>query len=102
MEGSDLVRLGVRTQAAIRLTHSMLPESVPYVRITGFRVGSAEVSLEITRRNKTVSTAILNRRGEIDIVATLTYRFASNGCEKGELRSCKEIRQAIKILSSGN
>jgi glycogen debranching enzyme len=64
--------LGLQIDAvtpAIRLTHSMLPESVPYVRITGLRVGSAEVSLEITRRNKTVSTAILNRRGEIDIVA---------------------------------
>jgi glycogen debranching enzyme len=64
--------LGLQIDAvtpAIRLTHSMLPESVPYVRITGLRVGSAEVSLEITRRNKTVSTAILNRRGDIDIVA---------------------------------
>jgi glycogen debranching enzyme len=63
--------LGIQIDAeapAIRLTHSMLPESVPYVRITGLRVGSAEVSLEITRRNKTVSVAILDRRGDIDIL----------------------------------
>jgi hypothetical protein len=63
--------LGIQIDAvapAIRLTHSVLPESVPYVRISGLRVGSAEVSLEITRRNKTVRTAILDRRGDIDIL----------------------------------
>jgi hypothetical protein len=47
----------------------MLPESVPSVRIAGIRVGSAEVSLEITRNEKTVSIAILDRHGEIDIVS---------------------------------
>jgi glycogen debranching enzyme len=64
--------LGLQVDAlapAIRLTHPMLPESVPYVRITGIRVGSAKVSLAITRHHKTVSTAILERRGEIDIMA---------------------------------
>jgi glycogen debranching enzyme len=54
--------------AAIHFIHPMLPECIPYVRLTGIRVGSAEVSLEITRHQKTVSTAILGRRGHIDIV----------------------------------
>jgi glycogen debranching enzyme len=54
--------------AVIRFVHPMLPESVPYVRITGIRVGSAEVGLEITRNEKTVSTSILDRHGDIDVV----------------------------------
>jgi glycogen debranching enzyme len=54
--------------AVIRFVHPMLPESIPSVRITGVRVGSAEVSLEIIRHQKTVSTAILDRHGDIDIV----------------------------------
>ena len=54
--------------AAIHFIHPMLAECIPYVRLTGIRVGSAEVSLEITRHPKTVSTAILGRRGHIDIV----------------------------------
>jgi glycogen debranching enzyme len=54
--------------AVIRFVHPMLPESVPYVRITGIRVGSAEVGLEITRNEKTVSTSILDRHGGVDVV----------------------------------
>jgi len=54
--------------AVIRFVHPMLPESVPYVRITGIRVGSAEIGLEITRNKKTVSISILDRHGGIDIV----------------------------------
>ena len=63
--------LGIQIDAeapAIRLTHSMLPESVPYARITGLKVGPAEVSLEITRHHRTASTAILDRRGDIDVI----------------------------------
>lgn len=63
--------LGMRIDApgaAIRFVHPMLPESIPYVRITGLRVGSAEVSLEITGHQKTVSTTILHCRGNIDIM----------------------------------
>ena len=54
--------------AVIRFVHPMLPESVPYVRITGIRVGSAEIGLEMTRNKKTVSISILDRHGGIDIV----------------------------------
>ena len=64
--------LGMQIDApnsVIRFVHPMLPESVSSVRIAGIRVGSAEVSLEITRNEKTVSIAILDRRGEIDIVS---------------------------------
>lgn len=64
--------LGMQIDApnsVIRFVHPMLPESVPSVRIAGIRVGSAEVSLEITRNEKTVSTAILDRHGEIDILS---------------------------------
>jgi glycogen debranching enzyme len=63
--------LGMKIDAlgtAIHFIHPMLPECIPYVRLTGIRVGSAEVSLEITRHQKTVSTAILDRRGDIDIM----------------------------------
>jgi hypothetical protein len=52
----------------IRFAYPMLPESVPYVRMKGIKVGSAEVALEITRNEKTVSIAILDRNGEVDIV----------------------------------
>jgi glycogen debranching enzyme len=44
--------LGMKIDAlgtAIHFIHPMLPECIPYVRLTGIRVGSAEVSLEITR-----------------------------------------------------
>jgi glycogen debranching enzyme len=64
--------LGMQIDApnsVIRFVHPMLPESVSSVRIAGIRVGSAEVSLEITRNEKTVSIAILDRHGEIDIVS---------------------------------
>ncbi|MBV8226830.1 MAG: hypothetical protein JO232_16750 [Verrucomicrobia bacterium] len=50
-----------------RFIYPMLPESVPYVRMKGVRVGSAEVVLEIKRNEKTVSIAILDRHGEVDI-----------------------------------
>jgi glycogen debranching enzyme len=63
--------LGMKIDAlgtAVHFIHPILPECIPYVRLTGIRVGSAEVSLEITRHQKTVSTAILDRRGDIDIV----------------------------------
>ena len=63
--------LGIQIDAeapAIRLTHSMLPESVPYARVTGLKVGPAELSLEITRHHRTASTAILDRRGDIDVI----------------------------------
>jgi glycogen debranching enzyme len=56
------------TGAAIRFTHPMLPESIPYVRIKGLRVGSAEVELEITRHQNTVTIAITDRRGEVAIM----------------------------------
>jgi glycogen debranching enzyme len=63
--------LGMQIDApntVIRFAYPMLPESVPYVRIKGIKVGSAEVALEITRNEKTVSIAILDRNGEVDIV----------------------------------
>jgi len=63
--------LGMRIDAlsrAICFIHPMLPECIPYVRLNGIRVGSGEVSLEITRHQKTVSTAILDRRGDLDIM----------------------------------
>lgn len=47
--------LGMKIDAlgtAIHFIHPMLPECIPYVRLTGIRVGSAEVSLEITRHQK--------------------------------------------------
>jgi len=63
--------LGMRIDAlsrAICFIHPMLPECIPCVRLNGIRVGSGEVSLEITRHQKTVSTAILDRRGDLDIM----------------------------------
>jgi glycogen debranching enzyme len=63
--------LGMQIDApntVIRFAYPMLPESVPYVRMKGIKVGSAEVALEITRNEKTVSIAILDRNGEVDIV----------------------------------
>jgi len=62
--------LGMQIDApnrVIRFVYPMLPESVPYVRMKGVTVGSAEVALEITRNGKTVSIAILDRHGEIEI-----------------------------------
>ena len=63
--------LGMRVDAlggAIRMMHPMLPECIPLLRIKGLRVGSARVSLEIARHHKTVTTAIFDRHGEIDVM----------------------------------
>jgi glycogen debranching enzyme len=63
--------LGMKIDAlgkTVHFIHPMLPECIPYVRLTGLRVGLAEVSLEITRHQRTVSIAILDRRGDVDVV----------------------------------
>jgi glycogen debranching enzyme len=54
--------------AIIRLIRPMLPECIPYLRIKNLRVGSAQVSLEIARYHQTVTTAVFDRQGDIDVL----------------------------------
>jgi glycogen debranching enzyme len=54
--------------AAIRLIHPMLPDCIPDVKISGITVGASEVSLTITGNRDTVSTSVLDRRGDIDVI----------------------------------
>jgi hypothetical protein len=53
----------------VRFVHPMLPESVPYVRIRGLKVGSALVDLELTRHHDTVSVVIPRRSDDVQIVS---------------------------------
>ncbi len=54
----------------VRFVHPMLPELVPYVRIRGLKVGSAQVDLELTKHHETVGVSIPRRLGDVEIITT--------------------------------
>jgi len=53
----------------IYLHHTALPEALPEVRVRNLKVGNSSVDLVFERRPETVAVDILQRNGEIEIVA---------------------------------
>jgi hypothetical protein len=48
-----------------------LPEGIPQLSIRGLRVGEATVDLLFERQVDTVRVQVLEKRGDIEVVATL-------------------------------
>jgi hypothetical protein len=48
-----------------------LPEGIPQLSIRGLRVGDASVDLLFERQIDTVRVQVLEKQGEIEVVATL-------------------------------
>jgi glycogen debranching enzyme len=64
--------LGIRVDAPSRrlsFARSRLPEQLEWVRIHDLRVGEAHVDLLLTRHPHDVGVTVLQRQGEVEIVA---------------------------------
>ena len=67
------------TQPQIRLTRSVLPESLRHVRIQRLRVGEAIVDLALEHRSNDVGIELLRRKGNIEIVVVKrSFRVSDN------------------------
>lgn len=55
-------------QARLVLHHPHLPESLPWVRIRGLRVGHGRVDLHLRREGADVSVAILRKEGPVEVM----------------------------------
>lgn len=56
-------------KSRVHLHHTALPEAIPEVRVRNLKVGGSSVDLVFERRPETVAVDILQRNGEIEIVA---------------------------------
>ncbi len=66
--------LGLNLQAAqkrVLFERPCLPEGIPHLSIHGLRLGEASVDLMFERQADTVRVQVLEKQGEVDVVATL-------------------------------
>ena len=66
--------LGLKLQGAqkrVVFDRPCLPEGIPHLSIHGLRVGDASVDLMFERQADTVRVQVLEKQGELDVVATL-------------------------------
>jgi len=66
--------LGLNLQAAqkrVLFERPCLPEGIPHLSIHGLRLGEASVDLMFERQADTVRVQVLEKQGELDVVATL-------------------------------
>jgi glycogen debranching enzyme len=66
--------LGLSVQGAynrVVFTRPVLPEGIPQLSIRGLRVGEASVDLLFERQIDTVRVQVLEKQGDIEVVATL-------------------------------
>ena len=66
--------LGLTVQGAqnrVVFERPCLPEGIPHLSIHGLRVGNASVDLHFERQADTVRVQVLEKQGEIEVVATL-------------------------------
>jgi glycogen debranching enzyme len=66
--------LGITLQASrkrVVFERPCLPEGIPHLSIHGLRVGEASVDLMFERQADTVRVQVLEKQGEVDVVATL-------------------------------
>jgi glycogen debranching enzyme len=66
--------LGLKLQGArkqVVFERPCLPEGIPHLSIHGLRVGEASVDLMFERQADTVRVQVLEKQGEVDVVATL-------------------------------
>jgi glycogen debranching enzyme len=64
--------LGLRIDAAastLYFRRSVLPEGVDWIRLTNLSVGAATVDLLLTRHTHDVGVNVLNRTGQVEIIA---------------------------------
>jgi len=66
--------LGLTVQGAhnrVVFTRPALPEGIPHLSIRGLRVGEASVDLLFEREYETVRVQVLEKQGDVEVVATL-------------------------------
>lgn len=66
--------LGLSVQGAhnrVVFTRPVLPEGIPQLSIRGLRVGEASVDLLFERQTDTVRVQVLEKQGDVEVVATL-------------------------------
>jgi len=66
--------LGVKLEGAhkrVVFDRPCLPEGIPHLSIHGLRIGDASVDLMFERQANTVRVQVLEKQGELDVVATL-------------------------------
>jgi glycogen debranching enzyme len=66
--------LGLRVQAIhnrVVFNRPVLPEGIPQLSIRGLRIGDTSVDLLFERRVDTVRVQVLEKKGEVEVVATL-------------------------------
>jgi glycogen debranching enzyme len=66
--------LGLTVQGAhnrVVFTRPALPEGIPHLSIRGLRVGDASVDLLFEREYETVRVQVLEKQGDVEVVATL-------------------------------
>ena len=66
--------LGLTLQGAqkrVAFERPCLPEGIPHLSIHGLRVGDASVDLLFERQADTVRVQVLEKQGEVDVVASL-------------------------------
>jgi hypothetical protein len=55
-------------QRRIVLDRPYLPEGIPQLRIGPLHIGTASLSLQVTRHGHTVQVHVLEQRGDIELV----------------------------------
>ena len=56
-------------ERVVRFVHPILPESVPWIRIRGLKVGSALIDLECARHHETIGVSISRRIGDVRVIS---------------------------------
>jgi len=59
------------TEGRVLFERPCLPEGIPHLAIRGLRVGDASVDLLFERQADTARVQVLDKQGEVEVIATL-------------------------------